>query len=56
MTYSYEVWEAYIMNPKMVYKDGDHSNVYDKKCYDKCDLRFCKILLSTHRQATNSQG
>ncbi len=34
--------------------DGDHSDVYDNKCYEKIDLRFCKILLDVQRKATNT--
>ncbi len=54
MTYSCEVWGAYILNPKMFDMDGDHSDVHDNKCYEKIDLRFCRILLGMHRKATNT--
>ncbi len=35
MTYSCEVWGAYILNPKMFDMDGDHSDMYDNKYYEK---------------------
>ncbi len=34
--------------------DGDHTHVYDNKCYDKIDLRFCKMLLAVHRKSINT--
>jgi len=54
MTYGCEVWGAYVTNPQALETDADHSELYDKQCYDKLDLRFCKILLGVHRKATNT--
>ncbi len=54
-SYSCEVWGAYILNPKMFDMDGDHSDVYDNKYYEKIDLRFCKMLLGVHRKATEGE-
>ena len=54
MTYGCEVWGAYILNPKMFDTEVNHSALYDNQCYDKIDLRFCKILLGVHRKSTNT--
>ena len=54
LTYGCEIWGAYIINPKMFDIDTDHSDMYDKQCFDKIDLRYCKNILGVHRKTTNT--
>ena len=54
-TYACEVWGPFIKTKDQVFSiECDKYELFDKHCFDKLELKFCKSILGVHRKSSNT--
>ena len=54
-TYACEVWGPFIKTKDQVFSiECDKYELFDKHCFEKLELKFCKSILGVHRKSSNT--